>query len=281
MSIVQMAMRFSLQFILIFVLAFGCAKEGAVAIKTKTDAATGTPPSSSVSVTSVQVANDRFVIRGTNLKAVKSAKITGPNGTNKIFIIESQTSDQLVAFIGNLPSLAVIAESTYQLLINTAEGQTVFPIIFTIPTNGVTNSKIANGAVTGDKIANGTVTLNKISGTGANDGDVIKWDSYNQLWYPAPDDTGGGGGGGGVTSIALGGGIVGSGGTILTSGMISVNMGTGPGQIRALDTAGDLDLVKNLIIESTGALKLPHPSRKFRIIMMAVCVSLSWDRELA
>ena len=119
--------------------------------------------------------------------------------------------------------------------------------------------------MTGDKIANGTVTLNKISGTGANDGDVIKWDSYNQLWYPAPDDTGGGGGGGGVTSIALGGGIVGSGGTILTSGMISVNMGTGPGQIRALDTAGDLDLVKNLIIESTGALKLPHPSREFRI----------------
>ena len=97
MSIVQMAMRFSLQFILILFWRFGCAKEGAVAIKTKTDAATGTPPSSSVSVTSVQVANDRFVIRGTNLKAVKSAKITWPNGTNKIFIIESQTSDQLAA----------------------------------------------------------------------------------------------------------------------------------------------------------------------------------------
>ena len=59
-----------------FVLAFGCAKEALLRSRLN-GCGDRHPPSSSVSVTSVQVANDRFVIRGTNLKAVKSAK-TGP-----------------------------------------------------------------------------------------------------------------------------------------------------------------------------------------------------------
>ncbi|HAZ13169.1 MAG TPA: hypothetical protein DCY86_10310, partial [Bdellovibrionales bacterium] len=263
----KMSIKILIIFFVIIVTAFGCAKEGSISIGGKGDSAsTGNSSGSAVSVSSVQVVNERFIIRGTNLKNVKSAKITGPSGTNKTFVIESQTNDQLVAFIGALPSLQIIAESTYQLLMNTADAQTVYPIVFTIPVGGVTNSKIAPGAVTGDKIANGTVTLNKISGTGANDGDVIKWDSANQLWYPAPDESGGGGGGGGgISAISLGNGIVGSGGTILTTGMISVNTGTGAGQIQALDSSGDLELIKNLKINSTGALKFPHTSREFRI----------------
>ncbi|HAZ12138.1 MAG TPA: hypothetical protein DCY86_05070, partial [Bdellovibrionales bacterium] len=262
----NMSIKILSAFIVIILTAFGCAKEGSISISDKTDSSSTGNTSGAVSVSSVQVVNERFIIRGTNLKNVKSAKITGPSGTNKTFVIESQTNDQLVAFIGALPSLQIIAESTYQLLMNTADAQTVYPIVFTIPVGGVTNSKIAPGAVTGDKIANGTVTLSKISGTGANDGDVIKWDSANQLWYPAPDDSGGGGGGGGgISAITLGAGIVGSGGTILTTGMISVNMGTGAGQIQALDSSGDLELIKNLKINSTGALKFPHTSREFRI----------------
>ncbi|MBK8554796.1 MAG: tail fiber domain-containing protein [Lewinellaceae bacterium] len=59
--------------------------------------------------------------------------------------------------------------------------------------NAVNSGKIASNAVTSSKLADGAVTASKLSGMGAGNGQVIKWNASLGTWEPADDNTGGAG----------------------------------------------------------------------------------------
>jgi trimeric autotransporter adhesin len=54
--------------------------------------------------------------------------------------------------------------------------------------NAVTSAKIADASITGADIANTTITADKLAASGANPGQVLKWNGTN--WVPAADDAG-------------------------------------------------------------------------------------------
>ena len=223
-------------------------------------------------VSSVDVSFDRVTITGSHLDKVTGMTVTGW-GNNHALTISSQTTSSVVGLVTS-PSLRFYAQQTYELIVSSASGQTIYPINFQILDLTVSNSKLQNSSVTTDKIASKAVTYAKIDTTGADDGDVLTYSSADGAWLAAPSG-GGGGGGGGVTSITRGSGLMNQNTNIESTGTINVNIGVGSGQIPTLDGNGDFAFNNSVILNSAttseGILSLYDSSDKsdFCFLMMS------------
>ncbi|MEK6626258.1 MAG: hypothetical protein AABY86_14905 [Bdellovibrionota bacterium] len=232
-------------------------------------------PVTSITVNSVQVVSNVVYVSGNNLDRVESVRITGPDNLDKTLYIDSKTQGTLQAFVDTLPSLTVISNTVYNLVLSTAHGASIIPLVFETADSSITSAKIADGAVTSGKIASsavtaskiaaGTITLDKFADVGATDGYVIKWDDVAGQWVAAPDDDSGPGGGGTVTSVMRGNGLQGSGTAVTTSGTIAVDTGTGSGQIPKLNGTGDFIFPNMLQLTGTGMISLLNGAREFRL----------------
>lgn len=198
-------------------------------------------------VSTISVDFDRVTITGSNLDKVTEMTASGW-GNNHTLTITSQSASSVVGLVTS-PSLTFYAQQTYDLIISSASGQTVYPINFQMLDNTVSSAKLQNSSVTSDKIATKAVTYSKIDTTGADDGDVLTYSQADGAWLAAPP-VAGGGGGGSVSSIARGTGLVNQGSSITTTGTIAVNVGSGSGQIQTLDASGDFSFGNSIILNS-------------------------------
>lgn len=133
------------------------------------------------------------------------------------------------------------------------------------PTNTMTmnNQRLSQLAtpISGDEAVNKSYSDGKLGGQNFSapaptDGQSIRWSTGNNRWeaYTMPV-------GGTVTSITAGTGLIG--GTISTSGTISVNAGTGPNQILQMNGLGQLDLGAAPVV-NTPSIKI-SPLGKFQL----------------
>ena len=151
--------------------------------------------------TNVEVRNGLFYIEGENFNLLSDIQVKKQDGSIVPTAIYRKTNDSLIAgVLGNINS---VAEILVELILNSAQGQSVVPVSITISNGSVRTESLAIDAVTGDKIAHKTIPLSKISGVGANAGFIISY--RDGEWRPTPPA--GGGLGGGISIINLGRGL--------------------------------------------------------------------------
>jgi len=209
---------------------------------TKNNKSVATP-----SISTITVGFDRVTITGSHLDLVTGMKVTG-TGANHTLTLSGQTASVVEGLVTS-PSLSFYAQQTYDLIISSASGQTVYPINFQMLDLTVSTSKLQTSSVTTDKIANKNVTYGKLETGDASDGDVLTYSQADDAWLPAPP-TAGGGGGGSVSSISRGSGLMNQGSSITTTGSIAVNIGSGSGQIPTLNGSGDFSFGNSIILDS-------------------------------
>ena len=135
-------------------------------------------------ISSVNYEEDRFVIKGENLRGVKSVKIQGQN-INYNLSVDATTQYQAEASSKGLLEL-LTGGLTYIFLIENTYGQTPFLVTINFPDNSISTEKIIDSSITGEKIKNNTISVSKLSSMGAQDGDYLKWSEKNKSWEPSP-----------------------------------------------------------------------------------------------
>ncbi len=200
-------------------------------------------------VVSITVSPDRVTLTGSNLDQVTGIQITA-GGIDKSMSLLTQTAGIIEAVVAYSPALSFYAQETYDLIVSSASGSTIYPINFVINSNTITTGMLKDYSVTNSKIGTRAVTYDKIAITGADDGDVLTYSSADGSWIAAPPTGGGAGGGGSVSSISRGSGLMNAGTSITTTGTIAVNVGSGSGQIQTLDSNGDFSFGNSIILNS-------------------------------
>jgi hypothetical protein len=115
--------------------------------------------SQSPSISSVSIANNVLTINGFNLAPIESLKISGSGQTTDLNIDE-KNANQIKA--RPAAALNLVLGLAYNLLINTAQAQTVVPVTI--------------------QIDNNSLSPNALSGEGASVGQVLQWNGTN--WVP-------------------------------------------------------------------------------------------------
>ncbi|MFZ9000272.1 MAG: hypothetical protein ACO20H_03150, partial [Bacteriovoracaceae bacterium] len=169
------------------------------------------PPPVEITLISVDAQSDEITIQGDNLDHVSAIRVTGPNGFDHSFSINSKTKTNIIALATSTASF--LLNGAYNLILTNAYGQTSYNFSITLDDN----------SVTGDKLAQ----------SGATNGQVLKWDSVQGKWIPS-DDVGAGTGGGTVTQVNLSTGLVGDGTNFTDTGSIQIDT----------DVTGDPSLTK-------------------------------------
>ena len=135
-------------------------------------------------ISSIDYEDDRFVIKGENLRGVKSIKIRGQNLDHGLSV-DATTQYQAEASSKGLLEL-LTGGLTYIFLIENTYGQTPFLVTINFPDNSISTEKIINSSITGEKIKNNTISVSKLSSMDAKDGDYLKWSEKNNSWEPSP-----------------------------------------------------------------------------------------------
>ncbi len=113
------------------------------------------------SLSSVDVSNNVFTITGAGLSEVAEIKLKGSGVDTKLSVI-SQTSSKIIA--SGSESLSVLMGSAFELILSNAVAQSSYTINFTLN--------------------DGSLAASKISGAGAQNGYVLKYNGSS--WVPAP-----------------------------------------------------------------------------------------------
>lgn len=110
---------------------------------------------SKISVASLNISNDQVTINGAGFNNVNTLKITG-TGFDQTLSINTKTDSQIIAVATS--SFSLLLDSTFNLVMETANAQATFPITFTLQDGAVTAAKLnAMGATAGQFLKyNGT-----------------------------------------------------------------------------------------------------------------------------
>ena len=166
-------------------------------------------------VESVAISGDKLIVTGHQFLDIDSLALSDPKtGFIKPFKVESATESEIVGTAVDNQKITVA--SLMNLIIDTAKGETIYPVSFSLQKDAVTNPTIKNGAITPEKFI-GVTTTNP------PDQSVLTWDEPTQSFiFTSPS----GGGSSGVSDIILGAGITGAPNTASGSVPISVDIGT-------------------------------------------------------
>jgi hypothetical protein len=166
-------------------------------------------------VSSVSIVSDQLIVTGQQFLNINGLTLSDPNtGFRKTFNVTSATDTQIVGTAVNFRKVPV--PSLMNLIIDSAQGQTTYPVSFSLQNNAVTNPTIINGAITPLKFKGVTVNPSITS--------VLTYNpATDNFFFATP--SGGGGGSSGVDAIAYGEGIVGDGSVATGTVDILVNVG--------------------------------------------------------
>ncbi|MFN8371192.1 MAG: hypothetical protein U0T83_11290 [Bacteriovoracaceae bacterium] len=114
-------------FIAVLFILSSCIGKNTVAIKSKS--AKATTSSSSITVSSVKILNNQFVLTGTNLNSATSIVIK-ENGTTTTLTIESQSSSSLIA--NSLASVTLAAGKVLEFVVSSASASATFTVDFSL-----------------------------------------------------------------------------------------------------------------------------------------------------
>jgi len=160
---------------------------------------TGSAPISTI--TNVAVSTNQLVIDGANLLDVTTVNVDGPSGFNESFTISSKTTSKIIA--ASTRNISFLVGAVFNLVLSNAYGAVSFQVTFTLNDGAVTGTKIAAmGANNGEvltynsslltwepkpltsSIASGAVTGTMISAMGASDGDTLVYNLALAKWEP-------------------------------------------------------------------------------------------------
>lgn len=166
-------------------------------------------------VTNVSIVDDQLIVKGSNFVNIQGLALSDSGG-KKTFQVTSVSQSQIIGTAVDNKQISV--PSILNLIIDTAQGQSTYPVSFSLQ----------NGAVTTGTIASQAITPSKFLGITTDDPPdqyVLTWSGITNSFFFGPGG-GGGSGSGEVAGIILGPGIVGEGPAVVTGTVpISVNIG--------------------------------------------------------
>ena len=166
-------------------------------------------------VESVAISGDKLIVTGHKFLDIDGLTLSDPQtGFKKPFKVESATESEIVGTAVDNQKITVA--SLMNLIIDTAKGETTYPVSFSLQKDAVTNPTIKNGAITPEKFV-GVTTPNP------PDQSVLTWDEPTQSFIFTSGSEGGGSSG--VSDIVFGAGITGAPNTASGSVPISVDIG--------------------------------------------------------
>ncbi len=166
----------------------------------------------SPNVTSVSIVEDQLIVKGSNFVNIKGVALSS-NGNNKPFQVTSVSESQIIGTAVDIKQIKV--PSLMNLIIDTAQGQSTYPVSFSLQDNSVSTGTIQNGAIIPTKLKGINSDPTATS--------VLSYNPATQNFFFTTST--GGGGSSGVSAITYGEGIVGDGSTATGTVDISVNVG--------------------------------------------------------
>ncbi|MFN8370608.1 MAG: hypothetical protein U0T83_08305 [Bacteriovoracaceae bacterium] len=152
-------MKHQIVALIILIFFISCIGKNTVAIKSKSSKASS---SVSITVSSIKILNNQFVITGTNLSSATSLVIKEGSTTTNLSI-ESQTATTLVA--NTLTSVTLAAGKILEFVISNANASSTFTVDFSLCSSSI-----------GGKLIDCTTT--------PNDKEVLAFDATSGKWKP-------------------------------------------------------------------------------------------------
>ncbi len=150
-------------FLVIFVfIFFSCIGKNSVAIKSKSQKAATTTSATNITVTSIKLVNNQFVLTGTNLDSATSVVIK-ESGSTMSLAIESQSSSTLIA--NGLAQLTLAAGKVFEFIVTNASASATYTVDFSLCSSTL-----------GGKYFDCTTT--------PNDKEVLSYDAVSGKWKP-------------------------------------------------------------------------------------------------
>lgn len=174
-----------------------------------------TPKVTDVEVTKARF-DDQLIVEGKRFNNIKAVSLSDPKTGQiiKKFKVVRYDDDEIIG--EQLDYNKIPIPNLLNLLIDTAQGQSVIPVQFSINANSVYTGAIQNGAITPTKFKG--ITANPTIPS------VLSYNpATDNFFFATP--SGGGGGGSGVDEIYRGDGIVGDGSIATGTVDITVNVG--------------------------------------------------------
>ncbi len=128
--------------------------------------------SSQITVSSIQLIDDKIIVQGSELDGVNVVKLT-QSGADSTLSILSQTASKLI--LSSSTQVALALNTLMSLTLEDAYGATVVDVTFNLPDSSVSTAKIGDEQVTTAKIADGAITAVKLSSMSASVGQLLRW----------------------------------------------------------------------------------------------------------